>query len=59
MTILSSLNDEIPKPTAQPTDMAIQVLIIYFIRCLSDQTIDGMDDATNAMRMEYAAPRVP
>ena len=59
MTILSPLNDETPKPTTQPTNIAIQVLIIYLIRGLSDQTIDGMDDAKNAIRMEYAAPRVP
>ena len=59
MTTSPPFNEEIPKPTTQPTNIAIQVLMIYLNRSRSDQTIDGMDDATNAIRMENAAPRVP
>ena len=59
MKIPPPITDEIPNPAMQPTEIAIQVLMIYLIRIRSDQTIEGMADATNAKRMEYAAPRVP
>ena len=59
MSTLSPFNEEIPNPATQPTNIAIQVLIIYLIRIRSDQAIDGMNDAIDAIRMENAAPRVP